>query len=216
MKTFPSLLAVVLAAGLSPLAASAQEARKAGTPVETEIQSDGEATFDAEAHTASFTGGVVVTDTRFKMKSDRLTVYLTKPSKDAPKAEGKAEGLGGGVERAVAEGGVMIEQAPKPGGEDAQQVTGRAGKAEFEPKTGLITLTGSPVVRRGINEHVATSPATVMIIGRDGSLKTTGPSKTLLRDTGKGNDPIGGAAAAKSPAKPAAGTPAAPAKKKKK
>lgn len=186
MKNFPSLLAVVVAATLGPVA-PAQEGKR----VETEIQSEGEATFDAEAHTASFTGGVTVTDVRFKMKSDRLTVFLTKPAKDAPKAE-KGEGLGGGVERAVAEGSVTIEQAAKPGGQDAQQVTGRAAKAVFEPKTGIVTLTGSPVVRRGPNEHVGTSPSTVMIIGRDGSLSTKGPSKTVLRDTGKGGDLLGG------------------------
>lgn len=191
MKKFPSFLAVVLAASLGPL--SAQEAKKAsaagGTPVETEIQSEGEATFDAEAHTASFTGGVTVTDTRFKMKSQKLTVFLTKPAKDAPKTDIKAEGLGGGgVERAVAEGGVTIEQAPKPGAPDGQQVTGRAAKAVFEPKTGQVTLSGNPVVRRGTNEHIGTAPSTVMIIGRDGSLRTSGPSKTVLRDTGKAGD----------------------------
>lgn len=201
MKKFPSLLAVVLAASLSPL--SAQETKKsgaaaAGTPVETEIQSEGEATFDAEAHTASFTGGVTVTDTRFKMKSQKLTVFLTKPAKDAPKTDPKPEGGlpggglgGGGVERAVAEGGVTIEQAPKPGAPDAQQVTGRAAKAVFEPKTGQVTLSGNPVVRRGTNEHIGTAPSTVMIIGRDGSLRTSGPSKTVLRDTGKAGD-LGG------------------------
>jgi len=195
MKKFPSFLAVILAASLSPVDATAQEGKKAaatGTPVETEIQSEGEATFDAEAHTASFTGGVTVTDTRFKMKSEKLTVFLTKPAKDAPKSESKpeskAEGLGGGVERAVAEGGVSIEQAPKPGQPDGQQVTGRAAKAVFEPKTGQVTLTGNPVVRRGVNEHIGTSPNTVMIIKRDGSLLTTGPSRTMLRDTGKAGD----------------------------
>ncbi|MBS0659276.1 MAG: hypothetical protein JSR82_13625 [Verrucomicrobia bacterium] len=190
MKKFPSFLAVILAASLGP-DLGAQEAKKAaasGTPVETEIQSEGEATFDAEAHTASFTGGVTVTDTRFKMKSEKLTVFLTKPAKDAPKSETKPEGLGGGVERAVAEGGVTIEQAPKPGQPDGQQVTGRAAKAVFEPKTGQVTLSGSPVVRRGVNEHIGTSPNTVMIIGRDGSLRTSGPSRTMLRDTGKSGD----------------------------
>ncbi len=151
---------------------------------ETEIKAVGEATFDAENHLATFLGGVTVTDSRFTMKSQKLTVYLSKAREGA----GKDEPVGGGIERAIAEGGVAIVQAPRPGAttsDDAQRVTGRAERATFDPKTGVVVLSGSPVVRRGINEHIATAASTTMTLTREGSLRTNGPSKTVIRDTSK-------------------------------
>lgn len=150
----------------------------------TEIKADGEATFDAENHLATFLGGVTVTDSRFTMKSQKLTVYLSK-SRDAA---GKDDPVSGGIERAIAEGGVDIVQTARPGattGDDAQRVTGRAERATFEPKTGVVVLSGNPVVRRGSNEHIATAASTTMTLTREGGLRTTGPSKTVIRDTSK-------------------------------
>ncbi len=125
------------------------------------------------------------------MKSERLTVFLAKKAAGAtaaPVVTGGA-GMGGSIERAVAEGGVTLEQQPRPGtADEALRVTGRGEKAVFDPKANTVTLTGSPVVRRGPNEHIALSPSTAMVIGRDGSLRTTGPSRTILRDAGKGAD----------------------------
>ncbi len=167
-----------------------------GGSTETEIKSNGDANFDAEAHTATFVGGVTVTDARFSMHSEKLTVFLLKPAKDGATptpAPAGAKSPGGSIERAVAEGGVTIDQSPKPGvatGDESQRVTGRAERAVFEPKTGSVTLTGSPVVRRGTNEHIATSAATVMVITREGGLKTTGPSRTIIRESGNSGDPF--------------------------
>lgn len=165
-----------------PKPAKPTPAGAAGT--ETEIKADGEATFDAENHLATFLGGVTVTDSRFTMKSQKLTVYLSKSRDPA----GKDDPVSGGIERAIAEGGVDIVQAPRPGattGDDAQRVTGRAERATFEPKSGVVVLSGRPVVRRGINEHIATAASTTMTLTREGGLRTNGPSKTIIRDTSK-------------------------------
>jgi lipopolysaccharide export system protein LptA len=158
-----------------------------GTVTETEIKAAGDATFDAGNHIATFNGGVTVTDPRFTMKSQKLTVYLVK-NRDATAPDDSATS---GIERAVAEGAVVIVQTPVPStkpGEAPEEVSGRSQKATFEPKTGVVVLTGSPIVRRGVNEHIATSAATTMTLTRDGGLRTTGPSKTIIRDTTKAGD----------------------------
>jgi hypothetical protein len=62
---------------------------------------------------------------------------------------------------------------------------GRGGKAVFVPATGEATLTISPQLQQGINNHIATEPTTVMILNRDGRLKTEGPSRTVIVDADK-------------------------------
>jgi lipopolysaccharide export system protein LptA len=164
---------------------------KAPTPsapvTETEIKAVGDATFDAGNHIATFLGGVTVNDPRFTMTAQKLTVYLLK-TRDANSTDTSPTG---GIDRAVAEGNVEIVQKPTPStkpGEPPERVSGHSEKATFEPKTGVVVLTGSPIVHRGVNEHIATSPATVMTLTRDGGLRTNGPSKTIIRDTSKASD----------------------------
>lgn len=183
--SLPALLAASLVFASVSVAADPKPIKPArsaaAAATETEIKADGEATFDAENHLAMFLGGVTVSDTRFTMKSQKLTVYLSKSTQ--PNV--KDDPAGGGIERAVAEGGVEIIQIPAPGTDDAQRVTGRAERVSFEPKTGVVVLSGSPVVRRGPNEHIATAASTTMTLTREGGLRTNGPSKTIIRDTGK-------------------------------
>jgi lipopolysaccharide export system protein LptA len=169
---------------------TAKPTRADSPSTETEIKADGEATFDAGNHVATFLGGVTVSDPRFSMKSQKLTVYLAK-NRDVNAPDSSAAG---GIERAVAEGAVEIVQLPVPGaktGDAAERVSGRSEKATFEPKTGVVVLTGSPIVRRGINEHIATAASTTMTLTRDGGLRTNGPSKTIIRDTSKAGDLTG-------------------------
>ncbi len=184
----PAMIALV-ATGF----AAESKAAKAPAPVpgaavvETEIKAVGDATFDAGNHVATFLGGVTVNDPRFTMTSQKLTVYLVK-KRDPNTAD---DSTTGGIERAVAEGNVEIIQKPPPPsktGEAPERVSGKSEKATFEPKTGVVVLTGSPIVHRGVNEHIATSPSTVMTLTRDGGLRTNGPSKTIIRDTSKAND----------------------------
>lgn len=183
----PALLAASLMFACTAVAADPKPikppVRSNGPTTETEIKADGEATFDAENHLAVFLGGVTVSDSRFTMKSQKLTVYLSKTRQP----DSKDDLTSGGIERAIAEGGVEIVQIPPPNAtpaEDNQRVTGRAERVTFEPKSGVVVLSGSPVVRRGVNEHIATAASTTMTLTRDGGLRTNGPSKTVIRDTG--------------------------------
>jgi len=63
-------------------------------PTTTEIYSD-EAFFDSNKSMGIFSGRVKVTDPRFNLQSDKLTIYITK-------------GENQGLERAIAEGNVAV------------------------------------------------------------------------------------------------------------
>jgi lipopolysaccharide transport protein LptA len=134
----------------------------------TEITAEDEATFDNEANLATFKGRVVVKDPQFTLFCDVLTVFLN--------AERK------GMDRAEADGNVVIIQENVDEKGDTVKSIGRAGKALFEPATGDITLTISPQIQQGINNHVAATPETVMILNRQGRLTTVGKSRTTIVD----------------------------------
>ena len=161
----PALAAAALAQtgqdplGLGPLA----DTRPVGA--KTEITAQKEATFDEKRNIAVFVGNVRVNDPSFLMAADRLTVTLSADRS--------------GIERAVAEGNVVIVQrTPKDEG-----AVGRAQRAEYIPSTGKATLSGSPQIQQGINRHIATSPGTRMILHRDGRASTVGPSRTVITDS---------------------------------
>ncbi len=148
--------------GLGPLG----DTRAPGA--KTEITAQKEATFDERKNVAVFVGSVRVNDPSFLLASDRLTVTLL-PDRS-------------GIERAVAEGNVVIVQRTKADAENKGAV-GRAERAEYVPSSGRATLSGSPQIQQGINRHIATSPGTRMILYRDGRASTVGPSRTVITDT---------------------------------
>ena len=133
----------------------------------TEITAQKEATFADKENRAIFLGDVRVKDPAFLLSSDKLTVYLTKNRS--------------GIERAVAEGNVVIVQQTKNPSEKG--AVGRAREAEYVPASGRVTLAGWPEIQQGINRHVAASAGTRMILNRDGRATTEGPSKTVITDT---------------------------------
>jgi lipopolysaccharide transport protein LptA len=133
----------------------------------TEITAQKEATFSEKENQAVFIGDVKVKDPAFLLSSDRLTVFLNKDRS--------------GIERAVAEGNVVIvQQTSNPSEKGA---IGRSREAVYIPSTGLVTLSGWPEVQQGINRHMATTPNTRMIMHRDGRATTEGASKTMITDT---------------------------------
>lgn len=150
--------------GLGPLA----ENRPLGA--KTEITAQKEATFDEKNNTAVFVGKVRVNDPSFLLAADKLTVNLTSDRS--------------GIERAVAEGNVVIVQQTG-GKDDSKGAIGRGQRAEYVPSLGRATLSGSPEIQQGINRHIATSPETRMILYRDGRANTVGPSRTVISDTTK-------------------------------
>lgn len=148
--------------GLGPLG----DTRAPGA--KTEITAQKEATFDEKNNLAIFIGSVRVNDPSFLLAADKLTVTLTADRS--------------GIERAVAEGNVVIVQQTG-GDDDAKRATGRAQRAEYIPATGRATLSGNPEIQQGINRHIATSPGTRMILHRDGRASTVGPSRTVITDS---------------------------------
>src|SRR5881296_4203094 len=136
-------------------------------PTTTEIYAD-EAFFDSTKNKGIFSGRVKVTDPRFNLQSDKLTVFITK-------------GQNQGLEKAIAEGNVgLVRDRPNPNGGPPTRAVGRADKATYTAATGDVELRGTPRVQEGPNMHVATSPDTVMVINQNSQLTTHGPSRTEI------------------------------------
>jgi lipopolysaccharide transport protein LptA len=159
-------------------AENTKEAKKPAAPGEqivTEIYAD-QAVFDSTKSIGVFTGHIVVTDPRFQIQGDKLTIYIAKEQSE-------------GLDKAVVEGNVgVVRERPDPGGGPASRMVGRADKAVYTAATGNFELTGNPRVQQGLNTHVATSPDTVMILNEAGQLQTTGPSRTEIRQAPKAEE----------------------------
>jgi lipopolysaccharide transport protein LptA len=141
-------------------------------PTTTEIYAD-EAFFDSTKNMGIFSGRVKVTDPRFNLQSDKLTVFITK-------------GQNQSLEKAIAEGNVgLVRDRPDPNGGPPTRAIGRADKAVYIAATGDVELRGTPRVQEGLNMHVATSPDTVMIINQNSQLTTHGPSRTEIHQEPK-------------------------------
>jgi len=88
----------------------------------------------------------------------------------------------GGLEKAIAEGGVTITQ-DKPGANGTvEHDTGHAQRAYYDAISGNVTLTGRPDVQQGGNLCVALDDSTIMILNRNGNMRVHGPHKTVLID----------------------------------
>ena len=170
-------------------------------PITTEIYSD-QASFDSAKYIGVFTGHVIVNDPRFNVQSDKLTVFLHKGGDN-----GEEEGL----EKAIAEGNVgVVRDRPDPKGGPPQRAIGRADKAVYTTKNGVVELTGTPRVQQGMNSHIATSADTVMLLNQAGELQTRGPSRTEIRQEPKlSPSPSGSPAAAASPSASTSASPPA-------
>jgi lipopolysaccharide transport protein LptA len=141
---------------------------QSNAPTVTDIYAD-EAFFDSTKNVGIFSGRVKVTDPRFNLQCDKLTVFITK-------------GQNQGLEKAIAEGNVgLVRDRPDPNGGPPTRAVGRADKATYTAATGDVELAGTPRVQEGLNMHVATSPDTVMIINQNSQLTTHGPSRTEIR-----------------------------------
>ncbi len=113
------------------------------------------------------------------------------PVKD-PKAASPAKadannGPGSGLERAVAEGNVIITQDKVDENGQVTHYIGKGAKADYNATTGDMVLTGWPQIQQGVNNQVATEEGTVMIMNRNGQLKTYGASKTVIQDQSEMN-----------------------------
>jgi lipopolysaccharide transport protein LptA len=145
-----------------------KSATAATEPIITEIYAD-QTVFDSTKSIGIFTGHVVVTDPRFNIQGDKLTIFISKQQNE-------------GFERAIVEGNVgVVRDRPSSTGGPPERMVGRSDKAVYTAKDGRFELTGNPRVQQGLNTHVATSPDTVMILNEAGQLETHGPSRTEIR-----------------------------------
>ena len=185
-------------------------------PTETEVLATNGADFASKERIAVFNGDVRVNDPRFQLACDKLTVFLSKtattdsgkgaapaPATPPPPANGaKAQNdPGGGIDHAKAEGHVIIIQkraAVKPG-EEPKVSVGRAAEADFDNKTGDMVLHGWPSVEQNGNTHVSLAQSTVMTLHKDNSMNTVGPSRTVIKQQPKKDEPGGSPAAGQAP-----------------
>src|SRR5204863_5276608 len=136
-------------------------------PIITEIYAD-QTVFDSSKSIGIFTGNVVVTDPRFNIQGDKLTIFISKKQNES-------------FEKAIVEGNVgVVRDRPSATGGPPDHMVGRSDKAVYTAKDGRIELTGNPRVQQGPNTHVATSSETVMILNEAGQLETHGPSRTEI------------------------------------
>lgn len=175
MKTAKCLLIGALALGVSgALEAQVDRGGEVVTaprterraPGQTDIYANESATFDSERKVAVFRGEVRVEDDRFVLTSDQLTVYLD----DAE----------GGLDRAEAEGNVVITQRQAEDGQERSR--GFAERAIYHADTGEVVLQGWPRVQQGFNLHIATEAGTRMRLTEDGRLHTDGKSRTEITE----------------------------------
>ncbi|MBV9658276.1 MAG: hypothetical protein JO295_09220 [Verrucomicrobia bacterium] len=169
---------------------------------ETEIVATDGAEFDGRTRQAVFHGQVHIADPRFELWCDQLTVFLNRETKDNEPgdrlppmdSDSSSNQQSGGIDHAVAEGHVVIRQIKPPtteGGETKVSI-GRSERAEFTNATGEIVLTGGPPsVQQGLNILEATSSRTRIIMTRDNTMRTEGPSRTVIRQRGDdSNKPV--------------------------
>lgn len=183
---------------------------------QTEITADS-AEFNNKTHIAIFIGNVIVKNPDFNVVCDKLTAYLkhddkpalapgekpkatpapppVKTGTDAP-ATPVAVKSKGGLEKAIAEmlhgGKVLIMQEKQELDNTVSYSTGKGEKAFYNATTGEVTLTGWPEAKQGPNTGVAVEEGTVMIMTRDGKMRTEkGRTKFIIQDSGNdkpGND----------------------------
>jgi lipopolysaccharide export system protein LptA len=153
-------------------------------------------TFDNKANIAVFVGDVVVKDPDFNCMCDKLTAHLKKkaapaanPNGNGTPAPNKSGGGGGGLEKAIAESTsdrrVILTQEKVEVDGSITHSLGKANRAVYDAASGDIYLHGSPEVTQGPQRMTALTPETIIIINRDGKLRSEGPTKSVIIDQSK-------------------------------
>lgn len=196
------LLLTIATVGWLPcnLSANAPPEQNVFGSTETEVYASKGANLDVKTHVTIFKGDVEVKDPRFQLWCDKLTIYPKKQT-DEPKTKTDAQSSDAtspsNIDKVIAEGHVVILQKPAPPSSNpapetpAKEAIGKADRMEFDNQTGDVFLRGNPSVQQGESEHVATSTSTVMVLNRNSSLRTIGPSRTVIRQSNVSASPSG-------------------------
>lgn len=175
------------------------QGRPLGEAGATTITAQKRLLLDSQGKEATFWGDVKVVDPRFSLACEKLTIFFRDAKGVATALEGKDAKEGrntqepressadGALEKAVAEGDVVIFQEKANGNGDMERSVGRAQKAVFDANTGNITLSGWPQVEQKQNTIVALDEATVILLNRKGTLEVLGHSKSVLRNSKSDN-----------------------------
>ena len=189
---------------VTPVANTAAPAQTGSQKEPTTIDSLQGATFDEKTRTAVFTGDVHVVDPQFRLNCDKLTAFLKKenekvaasptPAAKATPAASPAAGdkktsdPASGLEKAIAEGHVVIVQDKVDNEGKVTHYVGKGTKAIYESASGDLTLTGWPQVQQGTNTQIATEENTIMIMNKDGQMRTKGRSRTVITEQSDNKD----------------------------
>ncbi len=185
----------------APAASGEKSVKRAKGPTEITAR---DAMFDNSLHLANFTGDVIVRDPEFGLACERLTVNLKKPAapsaeKPEPKTEPKTEPKakppgeqGSGIEKATAEGSVIITQDKIDAAGKLQRYTGTAKRAVFDNTAGTLTLYGWPQISETIGGNmskktISLEESCVIVLDRAGKMDVKGYHKTTIQDAAELN-----------------------------
>ena len=175
----------------------------------TIITATDKSTFDGKDKVAVLYGDVHVKNPQFTLNADKLTVYFHKDVEGTKKDPGTKKSpaptpsptpkpgasdpgtqQGGGIEKVVAEGNVVIvSDRPDNNGGPPVHYVGKGEKVVYTPATGEAIISGWPQLQQGMNTMSATDSATVIYLYRDGTMHADGPHKMEIHDPGPDKAP---------------------------
>jgi lipopolysaccharide export system protein LptA len=110
-------------------------------------------------------------------------VQVTGTPAPGKKGDPGAGGPGGGLDKALAEGSVEIIQDKLADDGTVSHNVGHGKTAHYDSADGSVTLRGKPDVQQGINTIEALDEETVIVLYRDGHMKSYGGrTKNILRE----------------------------------
>lgn len=147
---------------------------------------------DNNSAIAIFVGDVKVYHPQFYLECEELELHMEKDAMEAksedpasssdailakPKSGGSSADETGGIKMAIAKGPQVLIRKLSDTGE--VQVA-NCKEATFVSATGEMTLRVWPQVQRGQSLQIASDSGTIMILNKDGGLRTVGPSRTEI------------------------------------
>jgi lipopolysaccharide transport protein LptA len=139
-----------------------------GDPVDVaayQITAEAVSRFDMKQKSVIFSGNVELHNQRFHLKSAKLSVVMDQ-------AQGKMKSM-------IANGSVEVDVVDA---DPAKTFRGTATQAQFDPVTGLITLSGFPrIVTQGREHRAASADTQMLLFTQKPHLVTKGRATTIIQ-----------------------------------